>query len=297
MVLTLFLSLFVFFLFTIYNESMLREGKDKPISPLSGRIIVPVLGVNLDSSSRDSLLTRACRELRKRSVKTSVFKPFFMITPNPEIVYRASNEEDYRKVLNKADLSVVDGVGLAWAMWLVSGKTQVVVPGRVLVLEMVKYCAKHKLKVFLLGGAPGVAEKASLSLISSLQPLNSNVQFDQGPWLDMNGEPKTNKDKDLENRVIEKINKYKPALLVVCFGPPKQEYWINKNLGKLRVNVVVGAGGTLDYLSGKYPLPPKVLQNSGFEWVWRLFTQPYRLPRILTAIVLFPLKVLASRFL
>lgn len=271
--------------------------KIKAILSRTARNTTPVLGVNVDSAERVEVLTRAYGKLRRRRVKNAKTKPFFIITPNPEIVYRASNDERYRSVLNKADLAPIDGVGLRWAMGIAGGKNAQTMPGRVLVYKMIEFCARHGLRVFLLGGLPGVAERAAIRLSSTFHFPPSIFQWDAGPWLNEHGESKTNRDRTIEREAVDKINKFSPALLVVCFGPPKQELWIYRNLDKLRINVVIGAGGTLDYLAGTRLLPPKFISNSGFEWVWRLVTQPYRLPRILTATVLFPLRVLASRFL
>ena len=267
---------------------MSKTRMSEAVAPIRDRNITPILGVNLDSSPNDSLLTRAWSSLKRESVK----KPFFIITPNPEIVYRASNNKKYRHVLNQADLAVPDGVGLGWALRFCNKKSQVV-PGRLFVLKMVEDCVKNRQKVFLLGGESGVAEMAAKKLRVNYKSLI--IDFDSGFWLNTDGEPISDLDYKKEKLILKKINKFGPALLVVCFGPPKQEYWIYKNLGKLRVNVVIGAGGTLDYLAGIKPLPPKIFEVLGFEWVWRLITQPYRAPRIFTAVVLFPLKFLLSK--
>ncbi|EKD85274.1 MAG: hypothetical protein ACD_38C00056G0001 [uncultured bacterium] len=68
-------------------------------------------------------------------------------------------------------------------------------------------------------------------------------------------------------------------LLFVAFGHIKQEKWIDNNLDKIPVRVAIGVGGAFDYLSASVPRAPKVLRKLGFEWLFRLMIQPWRLKR------------------
>ena len=96
--------------------------------------------------------------------------------------------------------------------------------------------------------------------------------------------------------MIQKINEIKPDLLFVGFGMPKQEKWIDKNVEKLDVKGIMAVGGTFDYVFGKARLPPEWLEKLGLEWLWRLLHEPKRAPRILNAVIIFPLKILSSKF-
>lgn len=72
-------------------------------------------------------------------------------------------------------------------------------------------------------------------------------------------------------------------MLFVSYGPIKQERWIAQNLPNLPVKLAIGLGGTFDYLAKKRLNPPKFMRQIGLEWLWRLFTQPWRLMRIFNA--------------
>ncbi len=68
-------------------------------------------------------------------------------------------------------------------------------------------------------------------------------------------------------------------ILFVAFGFPKQEEWIAKNLASLPVIAAMGVGGAFDYLSGEVVRAPRFIRRIGFEWLFRLVKQPWRLKR------------------
>ena len=68
-------------------------------------------------------------------------------------------------------------------------------------------------------------------------------------------------------------------LLFVALGHIKQEKWIAANLDKIPVHLAMGVGGAFDYLSGRVPRAPKWMRDLGFEWLFRLIMQPWRIKR------------------
>ena len=79
--------------------------------------------------------------------------------------------------------------------------------------------------------------------------------------------------------MVKEINEFKPELLFVGFGHKKQEKWIADNLDKLKIKVAMGVGGSFDYLVKPWLRAPKMIQKMGFEWLWRLMLQPWRIKR------------------
>lgn len=73
-------------------------------------------------------------------------------------------------------------------------------------------------------------------------------------------------------------------ILFVAFGAVKQEKWIASNLFEYPVKVMMGVGGAFDYLSGNIPRSPKFIRLLGFEWLFRLIVQPWRVARFLNLI-------------
>ena len=150
------------------------------------------------------------------------------------------------------------------------------ISGSDLVWDLAKLAADNNFSIFLLGGFEDTAKLAARKLDElvmkkhgrafSLQDSNPNIF-----WSGKNPS---------DASVIDDINRATPDILLVAYGPIKQEVWIAKNLPKLNIKLAVGLGGTFDYLAGKRLQPPKTIRKIGLEWLWRLITQPYRAGRI-----------------
>jgi exopolysaccharide biosynthesis WecB/TagA/CpsF family protein len=77
--------------------------------------------------------------------------------------------------------------------------------------------------------------------------------------------------------IMRRVSEARPHVMLVCFGCPKQEKWIWRNFGRLRVPVAVGAGATVDFLANRVARAPEWMRRSGTEWVFRLLQEPRRL--------------------
>jgi N-acetylglucosaminyldiphosphoundecaprenol N-acetyl-beta-D-mannosaminyltransferase len=97
------------------------------------------------------------------------------------------------------------------------------------------------------------------------------------------------------------INDAQPDVLLVAMGFPRQERWIVANLPRLRVKVAVAEGGTFTFVSGGVSRAPRWLRRVGFEWLYRLLRQPWRvrrqvaIPRFVWLVVRERLRGAASR--
>jgi N-acetylglucosaminyldiphosphoundecaprenol N-acetyl-beta-D-mannosaminyltransferase len=118
-----------------------------------------------------------------------------------------------------------------------------------------------------------------------------------GPWLDKDANPLGPQNRLVEEKSIARINEFKPHILFVGFNAPKQEKWVYKWLPHLKVGSAMVLGGTFDYFAGRAALPPEWMEKLGLEWLWRLIREPWRAPRIFNAVVVFPIRVVASRFM
>ncbi|HEX7588440.1 MAG TPA: WecB/TagA/CpsF family glycosyltransferase, partial [Anaerolineae bacterium] len=83
-----------------------------------------------------------------------------------------------------------------------------------------------------------------------------------------------------ENEIVARIRGSNARILLVAYGPPKQELWIARNAPRLQgVSVAMGVGGTFDTLAGIVPRAPAWMQRAGFEWTYRLLREPRRIKR------------------
>ncbi len=206
-----------------------------------------------------------------------------VMTPNSEMLVEAHRNKEFRRVLQQSDLNLPDSHGLLWA----ARYTGQCLPERVTGVDTVRELCKHldaHTSVFLLGAGDGIAEKAA----KKLQQKNPHLKI-VGTF---SGSPRQ---EDAE-AIIQKINAAKPHLLLVAYGAPAQDIWIADHLKHMpSVRVAMGIGGTFDFIAGIQKRAPQILQKLGLEWMWRLVRQPSRLPRIFTAVVVFPLLVMHSR--
>ena len=208
---------------------------------------------------------------------------FYIVTPNPELILMSQTNHSLKKALNSANFSIPDGVGLKLAE-----RNLKIIKGRKLFMELINLAARKNWKVFLLGGLGKEAELAAENLKRANPGLK--IQFSKGPRLSTNTSPSTNADKKAEIEAIDKINTFKPQLLFVAFGNPKQEIWIYRNLSKLKIGGAMAVGGAFRYVSGMSTLPPGWIEQGGLEWLWRVVKEPWRIKRIFKAVIVFPLK-------
>ena len=248
-------------------------------------------------------------EGKKRDLRSKIYdlrreeKPFWIATVNPEHVMKAVEDRSYGELLNKTDINVMDGVGLLWAreleerfkmydlriknkfiglclkLW-VGFKTGVgvmmgkhrenLIPGSILMKEMIEEAGRTGKKVFLLGGWGDRAERVAKKFkVNSYELRVTSCR----------GEPGVSNEE-----VIKKINKFEPDYLFVAYGMKKQEEWILENKDKLRVGVVMGVGRSFDYYSGDLKMAPSWVKRMGLEWLYSLVQEPSRWRRQLALI-------------
>jgi len=211
----------------------------------------------------------------------------YVVTPNPEFLVLAHQDREFRRILNKADLAVPDGVGLSWASFLSGNRWLVRVTGVEFLLELCAQAKKRRWKVFLLGAAPGVAEEAAGVLANRYPGLQIVGTYGGGG--------SSAADQETQDAIKERAAGSHIDLLFVAYGHGKQERWIARNLAYLPVSVAVGVGGAFDFISGRVRRAPRWWRRLGLEWLWRFLVEPRRVVRIFNAVVVFPLLVLRER--
>lgn len=225
------------------------------------RDVVEILGIPFDYVDMEEAVERA----KKFAVGERLR---FIVTPNPEIVMIAQDDEELKKALHSADMIVPDGVGIVIASALYGNKLSERVAGFDLMAELIVWGMNKGWTFYLLGGKPGVPDKAKLNL-EKVYPKIKIVGFHHGYF------------KDEEEEVITHINLCRPNILLVGMGAPRQEKWIFRNRWKLNANLAMGVGGALDILAGKARRAPKIFIKLGLEWLYRLIKEPWRIKRMM----------------
>jgi N-acetylglucosaminyldiphosphoundecaprenol N-acetyl-beta-D-mannosaminyltransferase len=125
-------------------------------------------------------------------------------------------------------------------------------------------------RVFYLGSAPRVVDIGATALRKRHPELQ--IEYRHG-YFDMDPEGPENKS------VLQQIADFRPHLLMVGMGMPRQEHWIEANFAAIQANVILPAGAALDYVAGIIPTPPRWSGPVGLEWFFRLAAEPRRLAR------------------
>lgn len=213
-----------------------------------------------------------------------------VVTPNPEMAVLADRDPSFRKILESADLALADGSGLLVAAWIENQRIPHVITGVVFTLMLASIAEQKKYSMYLLGGKEGIAERAAKGLRENFPELEiagaesgGRIRWIDGTW---------QQDPDLIGRLVSA----KPDILLVALGHGKQERWIRHHLDRLAgVKIAIGVGGTFDFLAGEVWRAPQMLRALHLEWLWRLLLQPWRLPRIFEATLVFLWMVLKKR--
>jgi N-acetylglucosaminyldiphosphoundecaprenol N-acetyl-beta-D-mannosaminyltransferase len=191
-----------------------------------------------------------------------------VFTPNVDHVVTAEDDPIFREACAAADLSFADGQPLVWASRLLGARLPCKISGSDLVWPLLERAARLRWRVYLLGGAPGVAEAAGAILARELGVLIAGVD---APAIALQGSSQE------ADPALERLRAARPDLVLVALGSPKQERWIHRSLPGLRPAVAIGVGASLDFVTGRVRRAPGWMSAAGLEWLFRLFQEPRRL--------------------
>ncbi len=195
-----------------------------------------------------------------------------VFTPNAEIAQMCAEDETLKTLINRADLLLPDGAGVVMASKVLQTPLKEKVAGIDFGEGVLALCEKESVSVFLLGGKPGIAEKAKEKLIEQFPALH--IAGTNDGYFQKTG--------DENDAIIEKINESGATVLFVCLGAPTQEKWIFENRDKLKnIRLAAGLGGSLDVFAGKVKRAPKFFIDAKLEWFYRLLKEPRRLGRMM----------------
>lgn len=196
-------------------------------------------------------------------------KHYCVFTPNVDFTVKAARDDDFKELLNRADLLVPDGKPLVWAARFLGTPLKEKVAGSDLFFKLCQLAADKGYRVFLLGAAQGVAQIAKTKLQKRYGGLNISGVY--SPPMDF----QSNKSEIATTCRI--ISKAKPHLLLVGLGTPKQERFISQYNNACGAVVSIGLGASIDFAAGIRRIPPQWLKKAGFAWLWRLAREPRRL--------------------
>ena len=190
-----------------------------------------------------------------------------VIAVNPEKVIKAREVPLLRQALQHARLLLPDGIGVVVAARILGLCQLDRVPGSELMPRICELAAQKGYRIFLFGASKNVNQKVSRSLAERYPGLE--IVGAQDGYVEEQDMP----------RLIKSINQSGAQILFVALGSPRQEYWMEKHLPDLDVNVCQGVGGTFDVIAGHVRRAPYIFRRMHLEWFYRLLSDPRRMRR------------------
>lgn len=211
-------------------------------------------------------------DLVPKNILFSIYKSkiIFITTVNLQFLFISKFDNKFRKILCNT-LNTIDAQPLFWILFLRMFKFKSYLnrnSGSELIYDFLQYASHRNKKVFLLGGSDKSNYLACKFIsqnykceVSGFSPKYSSLPFPD----------------HTTQLLFQQLVAFKPDILLVGFGAPKQEFWINDNLdylNKLGIGYVVGIGGTFDMVAGLVTPAPLFIKSLGLEWIWRFIQEP-----------------------
>ena len=200
-------------------------------------------------------------------------QPHHIVTGNLDHLCILETDREFRDAYASASLVLADGMPVVWLYKLIRSQNQPALPERVsgsdLFWELGKLSQTNGVRIFLLGGKPGAADGAKEKLTETYPDCEicgtycpSFEDFESS---------------EVQDEIVRQVRSASPDVLMVAFGAPKQEKWIMANKHRLGVPVSIGVGGSFEMACGFAKRAPKIMQELGLEWAFRLLQDPARL--------------------
>ena len=224
------------------------------------RDVYGLLGISLDAVNFPDLL---------HSVEEAVAhaSPFLISTPNVNFLINSQENSEFRESILQSDMCLADGMPLIWIAKLLHVPINERIAGSDLFGRLKSAASRSRpIRIFLLGGADGVAEsvrnklnaeRCGLECVGVLNPGFGTIE-------EMSTAP-----------IIGAINASRPDLLAVFFGAQKAQTWLMHNHHRLQASVRAQFGATINFEAGTVKRAPPFMRSTGFEWLWRIKEEPY----------------------
>jgi N-acetylglucosaminyldiphosphoundecaprenol N-acetyl-beta-D-mannosaminyltransferase len=191
-----------------------------------------------------------------------------LVPANVDFVMKAWRDPVFAAELRRADLVVADGVVTVWAASLLGTPLRGRVSGTELVWSCAQLSQQLRCAVGLVGGMPGVAERAAKAMRQEFPRARLHAVPTPHPL-----------DGEASQQVVEHLRSIDAGIVLVALGAPRQERWIQAHLPKCGAGVGIGIGSAFDIISGDRPRAPRLLRDHGLEWFHRMVLEPRRLAR------------------
>jgi len=245
--------------------------------PMHKETIV-ILGIPIDNLDMDETVERIFAMIGDYAADR---RPRLVATANVDFIVNTLSwrlkrirHPELFDILSRADLVTTDGMPLVWIGKLLGSPLKQRVTGADLVPKLAEAAALRQKSIYFLGGR-GDAGKRAASVLQQRFP-NLRVAGTDAPFVHVKGETIADAE-ETDMAIVERINRSGADILLIGFGNPKQEIWFDRNRNRLSVPVSIGIGGTYEFIIGSVARAPRWMQQTGFEWAFRIAQDPGRL--------------------
>jgi N-acetylglucosaminyldiphosphoundecaprenol N-acetyl-beta-D-mannosaminyltransferase len=240
-----------------------------------------LLGFTLPKDAKKSVLEK----IKKNITVDRNFQ--HVVSLNPEIITAALRNKSFKDIIRSSQIAIIDGMGIIIGAKILGIPVGERITGTDLMYELMDLAGKMSLTVVLIGGNGNVANY----IAKCYQKKYLEATFTGLEGFKNISQPTEDEKKQLNSIVVAA----RPSLVFVSFGSPAQELWIERHKSIFRNSTVIGVGGAFDFLSGRISRAPRIMRAFGFEWLYRLIVQPWRLKRQLSLLTFLYL-VFMQRF-
>jgi N-acetylglucosaminyldiphosphoundecaprenol N-acetyl-beta-D-mannosaminyltransferase len=226
---------------------------------------VELFGIEIDALRMDQAVAQVLAW-----ATDSTGRCHFVVTPNVQHVVLLQDHAALQSAYRDAGMVLVDGAPVLWASRLLGSPLPQRVAGSDLVPMLFEAAgANDPLKAYLLGAAPGVAQRAAARIRSRWPGVEVVGTYSPPPGFEND---------EAENQaILARIADARPDVLIVGLGAPKQELWVHQHRDSIAAKVALCVGATIDFLAGERSRAPVWMREIGLEWLYRIITEPRRL--------------------
>ena len=202
-------------------------------------------------------------------------------------VVESLHEEPLRRIHNRAGLVTPDGMPMAWLLWWHGHHDADRVCGAEFMGAVIQHGLARGWRHYLYGTKPETlalleerlkARFPNIEIVGRLSP----------PFRELTPEE--------DEQIVADINASGADIVWVGLSTPKQERWMDAHRGRLQAHALMGVGAAFDFHAGTVQQAPRFIQRSGFEWLYRLASEPRRLwRRYMTGIPTFMVQILLQK--
>ena len=196
-------------------------------------------------------------------------KQSYVVTPNMDHIVLIEKDKLFKEIYDNADLVLTDGKPLLWIANIKGTPIKEKVSGSDIFPRICELAADRGYKIFILGAAEGIANKAAEILMKRYSGLIVSGAYSPPIGFEKNT--------DEVKKIIELINDSEADILAVALGSPKGEKFIYKIRSKINVSLSISIGATIDFIAGNVKRAPKWMSNMGLEWLFRITQDPKRM--------------------